>query len=139
MAHNYLEQLVAEWYEYQGYFVRRNILVGKRDKGGHECELDVVAFNPETQHLVHVEPSMAPTPGLFVRPATQESSILAENTSPPCSRDMGRHRRSHDRGSRVSGTAKFESTWFRHVLSTDIIQILRQHDAGSCSNANLRK
>ena len=58
MAHNYLEQLVAEWYEYQGYFVRRNILVGKRDKGGHECELDVVAFNPETQHLVHVEPSM---------------------------------------------------------------------------------
>ena len=43
---------------YRGYFVRRNILVGKRDKGGHECELDVVAFNPETQRLVHVKPSM---------------------------------------------------------------------------------
>ena len=43
---------------YRGHFVRRNILVGKRDKGGHECELDVVAFNPETQRLVHVKPSM---------------------------------------------------------------------------------
>ena len=42
MAHNYLERLVAEWYEYQRYFVRRNILVGMRDKGGHACELDVV-------------------------------------------------------------------------------------------------
>lgn len=55
---NFLEELVAEWYEYQGYFVRRNILVGKRKKGGYECELDVVAFNPVSRHLVHVEPSM---------------------------------------------------------------------------------
>lgn len=55
---NFLEELVAEWYEFQGYFVRRNVLVGKRDRGGYECELDVVAFQPSTQHLVHVEPSM---------------------------------------------------------------------------------
>lgn len=54
MAANHLEQLIAEWYEYQGYFVRRNILVGKRAKGGYECELDVVAFHPERQHLVHI-------------------------------------------------------------------------------------
>jgi hypothetical protein len=53
-----LEQLVAEWYEYQGYFVRRNVLVGPRLKGGYECELDVIAFNPERKHLVHIEPSM---------------------------------------------------------------------------------
>lgn len=58
MAINYLEQLVAEWYEYQGYFVRRNIHVGKRSKGGYECELDLVAFNPAIRHLVHIEPSM---------------------------------------------------------------------------------
>ena len=58
MAANYLEQLVAEWYEYQGYFVRRNVLVGKRDAGGHEGELDIVAFNPVKSHLVHIEPSM---------------------------------------------------------------------------------
>jgi len=55
---NFLEQLVAEWYEYQGYFVRRNVLVGKRSGGGWECELDVVAFHPGKRHLVHIEPSM---------------------------------------------------------------------------------
>jgi hypothetical protein len=58
MATNYLEQLIAEWYEYKGYFVRRNVLVGRRPKGGYECELDVVAFHPETKHLVHIEASM---------------------------------------------------------------------------------
>ncbi len=61
MAVNYLEQLLAEWYEFQGYFLRRNVLVGKRKKGGHECELDIVGFNPVTRHLLHVEPSMDAT------------------------------------------------------------------------------
>jgi len=55
---NHLEQLVSEWYEYKGYFVRKNVHVGKRKNGGWECELDVVAFNPKTKHLVHIEPSM---------------------------------------------------------------------------------
>lgn len=55
---NHLEQLVAEWYEYQGYFVRKNVNVGLRARGGYECELDVVAFSPATKHLVHVEASL---------------------------------------------------------------------------------
>ncbi len=55
---NHLEQLVSEWYEYQGYFVRKNVLVGKLSKGGWEGELDVVAFHPNKMHLVHIEPSM---------------------------------------------------------------------------------
>lgn len=58
MAANYLEQLIAEWYEYKGFFVRRNVLVGKRPNGGFECELDVVAFHPHEKRLVHIEPSM---------------------------------------------------------------------------------
>lgn len=58
MASNYLEQLAAEWYEFKGYFVRRNIWVGRLPRGGYECELDIVAFNPEIKHLIHVEPSM---------------------------------------------------------------------------------
>jgi hypothetical protein len=58
MANNFLEQLVAEWYEYRGYFVRRNVPVGRSPKGGYEAELDLVALNPETRHLVHLEPSM---------------------------------------------------------------------------------
>ncbi len=57
MPANHLEQIVAEWYEFQGYFVRRNVLVGKRAKGGYECELDVVAFHPTLQRLVQIEPS----------------------------------------------------------------------------------
>ena len=58
MANNFLEQLVAEWYEYKGYFVRRNVPVGRRARGGYESELDVVAFNPTLRHLVHIEPSL---------------------------------------------------------------------------------
>lgn len=55
---NFLEQLVAEWYEYHGYFVKRNVRVGRLPRGGWECELDVVAFNPESKRLVHIETSM---------------------------------------------------------------------------------
>lgn len=58
MAVNYLEQLIAEWYEYQGYFVRRNVPVAKRPKGGYDCELDIVAYHPVQKRLVHLEPSM---------------------------------------------------------------------------------
>ena len=47
MPGNHLESLVAEWYEFRGYFVRRNVPVGKRPKGGYDCELDIVAFHPE--------------------------------------------------------------------------------------------
>lgn len=59
---NHLEQLVAEWYEFRGYFVRRNVAVGKRLNGGYDCELDVVAFCPARHHLVHLEPSMDANP-----------------------------------------------------------------------------
>jgi hypothetical protein len=57
MACNHLEQLISEWYDWKGYIVRRNVKVGKRTKGGYEGELDVVAFHPAKNHLVHVEPS----------------------------------------------------------------------------------
>lgn len=55
---NFLEQLVCEFYEFRGYFVRQNVMVGKRAKGGYEGELDVVAFHPVLKKLVHLEPSM---------------------------------------------------------------------------------
>lgn len=54
---NYLEQLLSEWYQYKGYFVRQNVRVGKRKSGGYDGELDIVAFNPLTNHLIHLEPS----------------------------------------------------------------------------------
>lgn len=55
---NHLEQLTAEWLEYRGYFVRQSVLVGPRERGGYEGELDIVAVNPSTGHLVHVECSL---------------------------------------------------------------------------------
>lgn len=55
---DYLEQLLSEWYEYQGYFVHRNLWVGLEPDGSYECELDVVAYHPTKNHLVHIEPTM---------------------------------------------------------------------------------
>lgn len=55
---NHLENLIAEYYDWKGYLVKRNIKVGRRTKGGWEMELDVVAFNPHTAHLIHLEPSL---------------------------------------------------------------------------------
>lgn len=55
---NHLEQLVSEWLEFKGYFVRRNVKVGKLPHGGHECKLDVVAYHPIDNHLMQIEPSI---------------------------------------------------------------------------------
>jgi hypothetical protein len=55
---NHLEQLVAEWLQYNRYFVRVSVHVGPRTKGGHEGQLDVVGINTKRQHLVHVECSL---------------------------------------------------------------------------------
>jgi len=57
MQTNFMEEIVAEWLEYRGYIVKRNERVGRRAAGGHEGELDVVAFNPKTNHLIHIETS----------------------------------------------------------------------------------
>lgn len=54
---NFLESLVAEWYEYSGYFVRSNPRTRKRPKGGWDVELDVLAFSPSDQRLIHIETS----------------------------------------------------------------------------------
>jgi hypothetical protein len=55
---NHLEDLTAEWLEYNGYFVRKSVLVGKRPNGGFEGELDVVGLHPQTRHLIHIECSL---------------------------------------------------------------------------------
>lgn len=54
---NFLEALVAEWYEYSGYFVRSNPRARKRRKGGWDVELDVLAFSPSERCLLHIETS----------------------------------------------------------------------------------
>lgn len=54
---NFLESLVAEWHEYSGYFVRTNPRTRKRKKGGWDIELDVLAYLPGEQRLLHIETS----------------------------------------------------------------------------------
>lgn len=58
MTANYLEQLATEWYEYSGYFVRRNVLVGAKPGGGFEGELAILAVHVGQRHVIHIEPSM---------------------------------------------------------------------------------
>ena len=53
----FLEQLVAEWYAYRGFFVRTNVKFGKRPAGGYEGEIDVAAFDPKRKRLIHIEAS----------------------------------------------------------------------------------
>ena len=55
---SHLEDLIAEYYDWSGYLVKRNLKVGRLAHGGWEMELDIVAFHPTTKHLVHVEPSI---------------------------------------------------------------------------------
>lgn len=59
---NHLEDLTAEWLEYNGYFVRKSVLVGKLPHGGFEGELDVIGFNPVTRHVIHIECSLDADP-----------------------------------------------------------------------------
>ncbi|MGE3528148.1 MAG: hypothetical protein AB7G54_01830 [Methyloceanibacter sp.] len=55
---NHLEQLVAEWLQYNEYFVRTSVQVGPRDHGGYEGELDVIGLHLARNHLVHIECSL---------------------------------------------------------------------------------
>jgi len=55
---NHLEQLVAEWLQYNGYFVRVSVQVGACKQGGFEGELDVIGVNIVRNHLIHVECSL---------------------------------------------------------------------------------
>lgn len=55
---NHLEQLAAEWLQFNGYFVRTGVQVGPRTRGGYEGELDVVAIHVKRSHLLHIECSL---------------------------------------------------------------------------------
>ena len=55
----HLEQLLSEWLEFKGYFVRHNVKVGKLPHGGYEGEVDIVAYHPKNKHLIHIESSLA--------------------------------------------------------------------------------
>ena len=53
MKVNFREQLIAEWYELRGYFVRTNEKWPNRRR--NEGDMDVLALCPETRNLIHIE------------------------------------------------------------------------------------
>lgn len=55
---NHLEKLTRQYYDWKGYLVKGNVKVGRLPHGGWAGELDIVAYHPETKHLIHVEPSI---------------------------------------------------------------------------------
>lgn len=55
---SHLESLIGEYLDWRGYLVKRNIKVGKLGHGGWAMELDIVAYNPKTNSLLHYEPSI---------------------------------------------------------------------------------
>ncbi len=59
---NHLEKLVRQYYQWRGYIVRGNVRVGAREQGGWSGELDIVAYHPYSDHLIHLEPSIDTQP-----------------------------------------------------------------------------
>ncbi len=55
---SHLESLIAEYLDWQGFIVKRNIRVGRLAHGGWEMELDIVGYHPSSGDLVHYEPSI---------------------------------------------------------------------------------
>ena len=55
---SHLEDVIAEYYDWRGYLIKRNVKVGRRSRGGWEMELDIIAYHPHDRHLIHIEPSL---------------------------------------------------------------------------------
>jgi hypothetical protein len=55
---SHLEKLIYQYYEWKDYIVRKNIKVGRLSHGGWECELDIVGYHHQSNHLLHIEPSI---------------------------------------------------------------------------------
>ena len=53
---NHLEKLTRQYYDWDGYLVKGNVKVGRLSHGGWAGELDIVAYHPKENKLIHVEP-----------------------------------------------------------------------------------
>jgi hypothetical protein len=55
---SHLEELLTEYYEWLGHVVKCGAVVGKLAHGGWEMELDVIAYEPRANRILHIEPSL---------------------------------------------------------------------------------
>ena len=52
---NHLEDLIAEWYVYQQFFVKRNIRLETRNNGGYVGEIDLLVLDLDQNLVKHIE------------------------------------------------------------------------------------
>jgi len=55
---SHLEDLLCEYLMWKRHLVLRNERVGKLSHGGHAGELDIVAYSPQQNVILHLEPSL---------------------------------------------------------------------------------
>ena len=55
---SHLENFICEYLLWKRFLLRRNEKVGALKHGGHSGELDIIAFNPKSRTLLHIEPSL---------------------------------------------------------------------------------
>lgn len=55
---SHLEDLLCEYLMWKRHLVLRNEKVGRLKHGGHAGELDIVAYSPQTNKILHLEPSL---------------------------------------------------------------------------------
>jgi hypothetical protein len=55
---SHLEDLLCEYLMWKRHLVLRNERVGPLDHGGHASELDIVAYSPQSNTILHIEPSL---------------------------------------------------------------------------------
>ncbi|WP_297453939.1 hypothetical protein [Persephonella sp.] len=59
MYQNFLEELIYEYLDFKGCFVKRNIKLRKREKGGFDREIDILALDTRNCIVYHIETSFA--------------------------------------------------------------------------------
>ncbi len=59
MYQNFLEELIYEYLDFKGCFVKRNIKLRKRKKGGFDREIDILALDTRNCIVYHIETSFA--------------------------------------------------------------------------------
>ncbi len=54
----HLEKLLRQYFEWREFIVKGNVKVGRLSHGGWEGELDIVAYHPTENRVVHLGPSI---------------------------------------------------------------------------------
>jgi hypothetical protein len=111
MAHNFVEQLVAEWYEYQGYFVRRNVMAGRGNTTDYNffCSLQFNAWHKHADTMRQSDCNASGVAGT-VSPYLVRRGLLTWGAGTPAGATDLSATRTGRKDSRLSGPLDREAT-----------------------------